>query len=166
MGILEAVKPSDVLRRRVNVHQLAHKDLYADVLEANSQSVRCFFEALLDKPTPALVHCTAGKDRTGILVSVLYLALGVPREQIVDSYLAIQPHLEKHFSPAVKWLVRAFDGPPLAYSVIAEYMARMLDRVESKYGGAEGYLQSLRFERLAELQAKFLVQTSQTSEVS
>src|SRR5574341_7011 len=66
MGILEALKPGDVLRRRVDVRRLAYRDLYADVLERNAESVCRFLESLIDKPTPALVHCTAGKDRTGM----------------------------------------------------------------------------------------------------
>ena len=38
-------------------------------------------------PGTVLVHCTAGKDRTGFVVAVLLHALGVPREAIVDDYL-------------------------------------------------------------------------------
>jgi protein-tyrosine phosphatase len=156
MGVLETVKPGDVLRRRVDVRQLAYRHLYADVLDANGDSVRGFLDSLLDKPIPALVHCTAGKDRTGILVSVLYLALGVPREQIVQSYMAIMPHLEDYFPATLRWLVRVFDGPPLAYSVIPEYIERMLDRIEEKYGGAERYFQSIGFARVDTLKARFL----------
>jgi len=145
-----------VLRRRVDFHKLAHSGLYADVLESNADSVRRFFNSLLDHPTPALVHCTAGKDRTGMLVSVLYAALGVPRQRIIDSYMAIMPHLEQHFPSTIKWLVRAFDGPPLAYSVIPHYIERMLDCIEEKHGGADGYFQSIGFGRLDSLRAMFL----------
>jgi protein tyrosine/serine phosphatase len=35
---------------------------------------------------PVIVHCTAGKDRTGVLVAVLLSLLGVPEETIVDDY--------------------------------------------------------------------------------
>lgn len=156
MGILETVKPGDVLRRRVDVWQLAHCHLYADVLEANAERVCRFLDSLLDCPTPALVHCNAGKDRTGMLVSVLYLALGVPRERIVQSYMAIMPHLEKHFPATLRWLVRVFGGPPLAYSVIPEYVERMLDRIEQNYGGAGQYLNAIGFARLDSLRALFL----------
>jgi protein-tyrosine phosphatase len=38
-------------------------------------------------PAHLLVHCTAGKDRTGFVVAMLLAALGVPREAIVDDYL-------------------------------------------------------------------------------
>jgi protein tyrosine/serine phosphatase len=38
------------------------------------------------EPLGALVHCTAGKDRTGIFFGLLFLYLGVPREQIAEEY--------------------------------------------------------------------------------
>lgn len=156
MGILEALKPGDVLRRRVDVRRLVHRDLYAEVLDHHAESARRFLESLIDKPTPALVHCTAGKDRTGMLVALLHLALGVPRERIVDSYLAIGPHLQRYFPASLRTLVRLLDGPPLAYSVISEYIERMLDRIEQKDGGADGYLRSVGFLRVESLKAKFL----------
>src|SRR5262245_23132199 len=34
-----------------------------------------------------LVHCAAGKDRTGFGVAVIQLALGVPRETVIEDYL-------------------------------------------------------------------------------
>ena len=43
--------------------------------------------ALADGELPALLHCTAGKDRTGVLVAVLLKMLGVPHEAIVADYL-------------------------------------------------------------------------------
>lgn len=47
-----------------------------------------FFQGLRARPdAPALVHCTAGKDRTGFVVGLLLTALGVPRETIVEDYL-------------------------------------------------------------------------------
>jgi len=156
MGILEMVRPREVLSRRVDWWQLAHPDLYADVLESNAGQVRRFFESLIDHPAPALVHCTAGKDRTGILVSMLYLALGVPRQRVLETYLEIKPHLRQHFPLPLRWLVDAFGGPPLAYSVVAEYMDRMLDRVAQKYSGVEGFLESIQFARLESLRDRFL----------
>lgn len=36
---------------------------------------------------PTLIHCAAGKDRTGVSVALLLRLVGVPREQIVADYL-------------------------------------------------------------------------------
>ncbi len=35
---------------------------------------------------PALIHCSAGKDRTGVTVAVLMTLLGVPRDQVYLEY--------------------------------------------------------------------------------
>src|SRR3546814_4485370 len=44
-------------------------------------------EAIIAGEMPMLVHCTAGKDRTGVTIAVLLLALGVSREDVVRDYL-------------------------------------------------------------------------------
>ena len=40
----------------------------------------------LSPPTPMLLHCTAGKDRTGILTAILLSLLGVPDDVVADEY--------------------------------------------------------------------------------
>jgi protein-tyrosine phosphatase len=42
--------------------------------------------ALLAREVPMVVHCTAGKDRTGVAVAILLSLLGVSREDIVSDY--------------------------------------------------------------------------------
>lgn len=44
---------------------------------------------------PAVIHCTAGKDRTGIVVAVLLEVLGVPRASILDDYMATERNLAR-----------------------------------------------------------------------
>jgi protein-tyrosine phosphatase len=153
---LETVKPRDVLLRRVNVRKIFHAGVYAEMLESHAPSFRVFLDSLLQKPIPALVHCTAGKDRTGMAVAMFYLALGVPSPNIVQSYMAIMPHLKQHFPRRLKALVHLFDGPPLAYSVIPEYMEGMLTHIEKKYGGPDAYFQSIGFVQTEALRQKFL----------
>jgi protein-tyrosine phosphatase len=42
---------------------------------------------MLDGEVPAIVHCAAGKDRTGWVVAVLLLAIGVPLETVERDYM-------------------------------------------------------------------------------
>jgi protein-tyrosine phosphatase len=56
---------------------VAHAPVYAQLLQT----------LLVPGALPALVHCTSGKDRTGFGIAVLMLALGVPRETILEDYV-------------------------------------------------------------------------------
>lgn len=60
---------------------------YADILENGVASYRTILLHLRDKPhEPCLVHCTAGKDRTGIIMALILQLLGVEDQIIADEY--------------------------------------------------------------------------------
>lgn len=61
---------------------------YESYMEENGPLFRDFF-SVLSKPGnyPVLFHCSAGKDRTGILAALLLDLLGTPRAVIYDDYL-------------------------------------------------------------------------------
>jgi hypothetical protein len=46
-----------------------------------------------DGPGPVLVHCAAGKDRTGVAIAVLLAAVGVADEEIVADYVTTQGNM-------------------------------------------------------------------------
>ena len=47
---------------------------------------------------PLVVHCAAGKDRTGVAIAVLLRALGVPKETVIEDYLLTNTSgISKHF---------------------------------------------------------------------
>ena len=60
---------------------------YAAMPAALHPQLAPFADALLDGGLPALIHCTAGKDRTGVLVGLLLTLLGVPHDVILADYL-------------------------------------------------------------------------------
>ena len=72
-----------------SVDQLMHATLhnYSVTPAALRPRLRSLVEAIAEGQTPALIHCTAGKDRTGVLVALLLLALGVPEEMVMADYL-------------------------------------------------------------------------------
>ena len=60
---------------------------YADILEHGAGSFRTILLHLRDKPQePCLVHCTAGKDRTGILMALILQLVGVEDHVIAEEY--------------------------------------------------------------------------------
>jgi len=97
---------------------------------------------------PTLVHCTAGKDRTGLVVAVVLSATGVPREDIVADYVRTQanmpgvleriastPGLEE--GPAL--IRRIAQVQPEILTAPAGAIAAALDILEES-GGAPGWL--------------------------
>lgn len=61
---------------------------YRSVLNQNPKAVRTFFATLADPQAyPLVFHCSAGKDRTGVLTALLLDYLGTPRARIVDDYM-------------------------------------------------------------------------------
>ena len=82
---------------------------YRSMLLQNPQVLRNFFAHLARQESyPVLFHCSAGKDRSGILTALLLDSLGCPRDVIVDDYLQSQRN-----SPSLRvereWLQEVFD---------------------------------------------------------
>ena len=58
---------------------------------------RAVFDRLADPENlPALIHCTAGKDRTGFGAALVLMALGVPRETAFEDYLLTNYYAREH----------------------------------------------------------------------
>ena len=94
---------------------------------------------------PALAHCTAGKDRTGMVIALLLGVVGVPDETIVEDYALsgayLGPLLAELRAQAARdgldmdWYNRLLDSDPAI-------MRRTLAHLRQQYGGAEAYLRA------------------------
>jgi protein-tyrosine phosphatase len=92
---------------------------------------------------PALVHCLAGKDRTGILIALLLESLGAPRDFVVADYAmtgVLRPNRVMQYLDVLEpagidpEAVRPlFDSP-------AEAMQTMLDGVDAEFGDVGRFL--------------------------
>jgi protein-tyrosine phosphatase len=99
--------------------------------------------AIADAPKGSvLVHCHAGRDRTGRLVALLLALVGVPRETIVQDYVLSDVYLQPMYIELMK------DEPdPGAPAFLARQIAEapammqnILSYLDAHYGGPEGYL--------------------------
>ena len=95
---------------------------------------------------PALVHCSAGKDRTGIVIALILAVLGVPDEVIAADYGLSASYLDSECTPAIGQLQASTGlGQDLTRPLLSsppELILQVLARVRSAGGGTvEGYLQ-------------------------
>jgi protein-tyrosine phosphatase len=91
---------------------------------------------------PAVVHCTAGKDRTGVLVAVLLSLLGVPDETVVQDYARsadamtqLRANLVARYPEGRQTIEEADE----MFAAHPEYMAEMLGDLRQQYGSIAAY---------------------------
>jgi len=93
---------------------------------------------------PALIHCSAGKDRTGIVSALVLAFLGVPDELIAADYALSAINLDPESTPAIGQLQAATGlGERLTASLLASpphLIVDALNRARLKYGSVEDYL--------------------------
>ncbi len=110
-----------------------YSDLIAEVLRAIMNAV----------PGGVVIHCHAGKDRTGTISALLLRLAGVPNEVVAADYAESQERLwplyEKIVEEAGGEDKVGFWAKP---TVTDEMMLMMLNHVDEKYGGVAGYLKT------------------------
>lgn len=61
-----------------------------------------------DNTDGCLIHCAMGKDRTGVIISLLLSLAGVANETIAEEFSLSETHLE-HLQPKISDIVRSID---------------------------------------------------------
>jgi protein-tyrosine phosphatase len=119
-------------------------DLYFGMLQFAEGPIARVVETIARADGPAVYHCTAGKDRTGVVSAVILGALGVPDEILIADYAATKESLE-----AIIERLMQSDGyqgmfenlPPDTLHAEPETMIGLLERVRGEYGSMQGYLE-------------------------
>lgn len=111
----------------------------------------------------ALFHCTAGKDRTGIISMLLLEMAHVPEDVIVADY-AESASVEGHQVKTEEKFMSAIGGkliPRGAFESKPSFMEYLISHLSSQYGSVAGYLEQIGItqEDEAALQRKFVVDT-------
>lgn len=121
--------------------------IYVEIVDA-MRPVFSTIAAMIPEPdnTPMLIHCQAGKDRTGILIALLQMIADVDREEIIRDYLtsndSILPHFKRRLKLRKILTLGFFPSEAVLYAVEQkrEDILTVIDRVENHYGGIKEYL--------------------------
>ena len=124
---------------------------YLEMLEDGADAIAAIFELLAQPDArPLAFHCSAGKDRTGVIAALLLSLVGVPDDDIADDYTTSAVAMEK----LVEWIrsqrPEAADAmakqPAVFLSCPPEAMHVFLARLRERWGSVEAYLESVGVE--------------------
>jgi protein-tyrosine phosphatase len=114
------------------------QESYRSYVRHNTHSFRTLFAHLLQDRAPLVIHCTAGKDRTGFACALLLHALGVPEDVISEDYLLTNRFYRR--DPAAGTDLPE-DVREAIGSVHASYLTAGFDAVRADFGDLETYFE-------------------------
>jgi protein-tyrosine phosphatase len=123
--------------------------LYIHIVTTRGDRVAEALRLVIAADRPLAFHCTAGKDRTGVIAALVLSAVGVPDDVIADDYALSGEAMDA----LVAWYrERRRDDEPAPMQTAAamnrlgadaEWMRQLMTFIRAEYGSIEGYLRSI-----------------------
>jgi protein-tyrosine phosphatase len=138
-------------------------DRYVDMTAEGGRALAAALSIISDaEGHPALFHCAAGKDRTGVLAAIVLALLGVDDEVIADDYSRSAVAMER----LREWFIANDERvasirskqPPVFRAAPRDAMLGFLREIEVRYGSVADYVRSIGVDdqTLAQLRAALL----------
>ncbi len=123
-------------------------DLYVQMLDIGALALSEAFRTLANAENlPAVFHCAAGKDRTGVLAAMVLSTIGVADHVIIADYAIsgsnMDQLIERLKRDRPEALTSMNDQPSAYLAAPPEAMARLLTHVNGEYGSMTGYVKSI-----------------------
>jgi len=132
------------------------RDSYRGYVRQNTPNFRALFGHLLGDHAPLVIHCTAGKDRTGFACALILHALDVPDDLISEDYLLTNRFYRR--DPSASNDLPEEVRQALA-SVEASFLAAAFETISADYGNLDAYFTDglhIGAAERAELKARYL----------
>ncbi|MFB7894285.1 tyrosine-protein phosphatase [Microbacterium sp. NPDC056044] len=146
----ERPSESDIAAAMAQIPTLG--DLYIGMLQHGASTfvdvARLIGDSTDDAPSAVLVHCTAGKDRTGVATALMLDAVGVERDAIVADYAISQQNLSGPWADGMLSMVSSLGVPITATlrTLVTETppaaIEHALDHLVAEHGGSTAYLRA------------------------
>jgi protein-tyrosine phosphatase len=119
--------------------------MYREMPRAYAPHLAALFTWLTERSRPpVLIHCEAGKDRTGFVCAILLLALGTPMKMVFADYLTSRG---RYRASALRKLVGGVDLQPGARQALGvfatvevDFLSAALSQIDALHGSVEAYL--------------------------
>ncbi|KAK2612346.1 hypothetical protein QQS21_001610 [Conoideocrella luteorostrata] len=126
----------------------AWKKEYMNCALAYRPTIRALLEHVRDRPTePVLFHCTAGRDRTGVVAGLLHALAGTPFEASTRDYMlsrvGTEPARETLLHYAMSTMHIEDPETPGFYNLVSlrpEFWQAFRDGLDERFGGWDGYV--------------------------
>jgi len=115
------------------------RESYRNYVRQSTSSYRALFAHLLEDRAPLVIHCTAGKDRTGFACALILNALGVAENVIAEDYLLTNrfyrrdPSASNDLPDDVRQVLASVEG---------SFLAAAFEVIRADYGDLEGYFRN------------------------
>ncbi|SHL21419.1 tyrosine-protein phosphatase [Chryseobacterium polytrichastri] len=142
-----------VLKGKVNAADADKRmvDFYRDYVTENPETIKKIITEILESNQPVLYHCTAGKDRTGIITALIMSVLKFDKETIYNNYLLSNNYRKQLVEKRLKLAnTLHFIYPKMDLKVLeklswieSNYLDAAFDEINKKYGSTDTYIQQV-----------------------
>jgi protein-tyrosine phosphatase len=118
-------------------------EIYRRLPHVATRTLSTLFGEILQGNLPVLVHCSAGKDRTGFVCAVLLSALGADRNTIMEEYMLSDDYFGADRITALGALLQTDglnEGMVHALRCSPDYLERAWRSIDETWGGVDTYL--------------------------
>lgn len=129
------------------------KDVTRDIARDHVEQYRLLAKELVDTERGFLLHCSAGKDRTGFGAAIILHLLGVSDELILEDYMISNQAAELGERMKARMFERAAEDSQniqpsdqmvqILSGVRREYLEGAFDEIDNHYGGVHGYFEAI-----------------------
>lgn len=142
-----------VLKGKVNASDADKRmiDFYREYVTENPETIKTIITEVLESKDPVLYHCTAGKDRTGIITALILTILKFDKETIYNDYLLSNNYRKNLVQKRLRLAnTLHFLYPKMDLQVLEKlswvekrYLDAAFEEINKKYGSADAYIQQV-----------------------